>query len=92
MKFPSIDAAQAWSTKYRRLIFVEIEGANGVLEVYPGGRKIWWDDSLSEKTIQRKRRSLTPDTEFGSLSAKCATCGAILEIDPHEPDCEEMSL
>jgi len=64
MTFPTIEAAQAWSTKYRRPIFVEIQGANGVLEVWPGGRKIWWDDTLSDKTIERKRRSLTPDTEF----------------------------
>lgn len=92
MIFPSIEAAQAWSTKYKRPIFVEIQGANGVLEVWPGGRKIWWDDTLSERTIERKRRDLTPDSEFDNEWAKCRHCGCFVGIDPHEPDCEEMSL
>ena len=45
MKFPSIKAAQLWSSQHGKHIYVEIENAVGVLEVYPGGRKIWWDDS-----------------------------------------------
>jgi len=64
MKFPSIHAAQLWSSQHGQHIYVEIENAAGVLEVYPGGRKIWWDDTLAERVLERKRRLLTPDSEF----------------------------
>lgn len=62
MKFPNIDAAQAWSTKHRKMIYVEIEDAAGVLLVYPGGRKVFVaaDSPLFKRWTER----LTPDSEF----------------------------
>lgn len=63
MTFPTIDSAQEWSTKHGQHIYVEIEGAHGVLEVYPGGRKIFWGEKPG-RVYERKRRMLTPDSEF----------------------------
>ena len=63
VRFESVDAAQEWSTKHGKHIYVEIEGAEGVLEVYPGGRKIFLSADRG-KVYQRWRRRLTPDPEF----------------------------
>lgn len=63
MKFPTVDAAQEWSTQHEHHMFCEIEGAEGVLEVYPGGRKIFVD-STKGKMYERWRKRLTPDTDF----------------------------
>ena len=63
--FKSVDAAQEWSTKHDKHIYVEIEGAAGVLEVYPGGRKIWRAAGLGlGKVYGRYLLRLTPNSEF----------------------------
>ena len=69
MKFPSVDAAQEWSTQHEHLIYVEIEGAEGVLQVYPGGRKIFVASDKG-KIYERWRKRLTPDAEFYSRLGK----------------------
>jgi hypothetical protein len=63
MTFPSIDAAQDWSTRHGQHIYVEIEGAPGVLEVWPGGRKVFMSYDKG-KIYERWRKRLTPDSEF----------------------------
>jgi hypothetical protein len=66
MKFPSVNLAQEWSTAHGRHIFVEIDGAEGVLEVWPGGRKIFRAADLG-KIYERYRRRLTPDEVFSAF-------------------------
>jgi hypothetical protein len=57
-----------------QLIYVEIEGADGVLQVCPGGRKVFMSASKG-KVYERWRRRLTPDGIFGQR--KCAECGEL---------------
>ena len=63
MTFPSVDDAQRWSAEHGKLIYVEIDGASGVLKVYPGGRKVFVDASMVA-THKRWRKKLTPDSVF----------------------------
>ena len=63
MKFPTVQATQDWSTSHDHHVFVEIEGADGVLEVYPGGRKVFVSADKG-KVYQRWQKRLTPDCEF----------------------------
>lgn len=84
MKFPTVDAAQEWSTKHGRHIFVEIEGADGVLEVYPGGRTIFRAANLG-KVYERYLAKLTPDTDFDD--ARQAT--RIAELERELAECRE---
>lgn len=66
MKFDSLNAAQAWSTKHGKHIYVELIGVEGVLEVYPGGRKVFVAADKG-KIYERWRKRLTPDEEFEIL-------------------------
>jgi hypothetical protein len=63
MTFDSVDAAQEWSTRHKEMIYVEIRGAEGVLQVYPGGRKVFISADKG-KIYQRWRARLTPDDVF----------------------------
>lgn len=63
MKFLNVDAAQEWSTKHNKMIYVEIEGVTGILQVYPGGRKVLYAKTMG-KVYERWKRRLTPDSEF----------------------------
>jgi hypothetical protein len=63
MTFPSIPAAQQWSYRHQRMIYVHIQGLNGILQVFPGGRKIFVSDDKG-KAYERAKRRLTPDEVF----------------------------
>ncbi len=63
MTFSSVELARIWSKKHGKHIYVEVEGAPGVLEVYPGGRAVFVDASKG-KIYERWRGRLTPDEEF----------------------------
>ncbi len=65
MKFASVTAAYEWAKTHKRHIFVEIEGAQGVLEVWPGGRMVFRAADLG-KIYERYRKQLTPDSEFNA--------------------------
>lgn len=65
MVFASIDAAQEWSTRNNKHIHVEVAGCEGVLEVFPGGRKVFVAADKG-KVFARWRKKLTPDSEFGN--------------------------
>lgn len=63
MKFKTVDDAQRWSTQNGEHVYVQIEGADGVLEVYPGGRKAYVSADKG-KIYQRWLKRLTPDEAF----------------------------
>lgn len=63
MNFPTVAAAQEWSTQHEHHIYVEIDGAEGVLEVFPGGRKVFVAADKG-KVYERWRKKLTPNSEF----------------------------
>jgi hypothetical protein len=73
MKFPSIQAAQEWSTQHEHYIVVEIAGEDGfscgILKVYTGGRKIFRAADCG-KVYQRWIDKLTPDHEFDARLGK----------------------
>jgi hypothetical protein len=63
MVFRSVDEAHDWARKNRMMIYVEIEGADGVLQVYPGGRAVFMGADKG-RVYQNWRKRLTPDSEF----------------------------
>jgi hypothetical protein len=85
MKFPNIDSAQAYSSTHEQMIYVEIEGAEGVLQVYPGGRKVFVAADKG-KIYERWRKRLTPDEEFKTPycnGERCIRCGASFNEFPY---------
>ena len=62
MTFGTIDYAREWAKRLDKMIYVEIEHVSGVLQVYPGGRTVFYGGDLPR--FDRYRKRLTPDKEF----------------------------
>jgi hypothetical protein len=62
--FDNVLLAQVFARTHDRVIYVEIQGYEGVFQVYPGGRTIKWP------ATERYVRRLTPAKEFDPPPSK----------------------
>lgn len=61
MRVADVDEARALARKVQQKIYVQVANLDGVLEVYPGGRAIYWAGDMPVHVLKRKLALLTPD-------------------------------